>query len=922
MKKNKEYYMKLFRGMAGLSCLLLNTVSGAQAPLRRPVSAEQPFFIFGNGAGLDVFNALPEDLKPFSGINCNGMDNEARIQKLLEEAQAQNAPVILQIGVHNGDTKIPLAWFGEMFDRYPCLTGLSICEKSCANKPDTAFLAKVIELCAKKGGYFIWADMAFLTTGTEYPVPGPHVFVKAIRAMGGTFRKYKKNIILVDKMNGSGRYFLTRSLVVGAWLSDYCGNWGLNPEAFWWWNCGFTGLFAEPTEGWMIQPQKKSCMSMPDETVGQMMLNAASCGATVFMKFEPSTTIIMHDGRFTNGFNRVIAPLMSKMARKDYRLIPTREQVIEKTKIAYLITDDNAPELTGSPLDTLYKGLYGYDQDKRWELFPHTGRYFTIPVFAAPPQKELLKRFDIISSDDYGKKFRDLQEKISFFNAKYPEEYSGDAWAVRFGDRWFVDNPYENTDREVSFELPLKTYHSRSLAGTLSPHTFAIIDQSADGLSIFADNYRIDTNDIWNRNIYPYPFNPGPHFTDPPDKTLRKTEFVLRGLKGSGRPALKISGDNGYGYAEKTDKSSGEYRISIEHNGPVELLLSGETAGPDASKPVDILNTEPSVKNIIKESSIGIELPRDGKVNARITVPLRNPSKYPVNGVIEWQLNEKDWSISPKKKEFNIAAGGETSLDFSAGADNPQNTHSPMPYYVCSYEDPGTNKPQKNEGNIELGIVVRKTTKPPKIDGGLDGWAGFEPAFRLDRENQVVFKDLKDAKWSGPADLSADIYLAWDENFFYITARVLDDVFSQPNTGGETWAGDGIQICLDPLNEKAWGRKKSDYELGFALTPEGPQVWCWAGPVLDGGVRGGSAVKSIPFAAARKDGATNYEIAIPWKEIRNMSPDKGLGFNLIINDNDGQGRKGWIELAPGMSLPPNYEESGKFTIFDAKLVFK
>ena len=57
---------------------------------------------------------------------------------------------------------------------------------------------------------------------------------------------------------------------------------------------------------------------------------------------------------------------------------------------------------------------------------------------------------------------------------------------------------------------------------------------------------------------------------------------------------------------------------------------------------------------------------------------------------------------------------------------------------------------------------------------------------------------------------------------------------------------------------------------------------------------------------------TVYELKIPWSEL--LPPDceikanSKLGFSLLINDNDGSGRRGWLEMTPGIGWYKNGEE--------------
>ena len=58
-------------------------------------------------------------------------------------------------------------------------------------------------------------------------------------------------------------------------------------------------------------------------------------------------------------------------------------------------------------------------------------------------------------------------------------------------------------------------------------------------------------------------------------------------------------------------------------------------------------------------------------------------------------------------------------------------------------------------------------------------------------------------------------------------------------------------------------------------------------------------------AAVRKGNVTCYEWSMPWSEIVGIKgwhplPNQKLGFSMLWNDNDGDGRKGYIEYASGI----------------------
>jgi hypothetical protein len=47
---------------------------------------------------------------------------------------------------------------------------------------------------------------------------------------------------------------------------------------------------------------------------------------------------------------------------------------------------------------------------------------------------------------------------------------------------------------------------------------------------------------------------------------------------------------------------------------------------------------------------------------------------------------------------------------------------------------------------------------------------------------------------------------------------------------------------------------------------------------------------------------TRYDLTLPESAV-GMTPDmarRGFRFNLLVNEDDGEGRDGWIQIAPGI----------------------
>ena len=183
------------------------------------------------------------------------------------------------------------------------------------------------------------------------------------------------------------------------------------------------------------------------------------------------------------------------------------------------------------------------------------------------------------------------------------------------------------------------------------------------------------------------------------------------------------------------------------------------------------------------------------------------------------------------------------------------------------------------------GLTPCYRMKEAAADGDLSEWAALKPCL-LRLPDQLV--SLEGHKWAGSQDLSAKLWTGWDDEHFRIALTVTDDRHVQTEEAEEMWKGDSVQFAI------AGGATRQ--EFGVALGKDGKTMaWQWA-------PRNGmpEGVKAV----ARRDGSvTAYEVAVPWK-LLGVEPkaDAVLRFSLLVNDNDGAGRKGWVEWFQGIGF--------------------
>lgn len=175
------------------------------------------------------------------------------------------------------------------------------------------------------------------------------------------------------------------------------------------------------------------------------------------------------------------------------------------------------------------------------------------------------------------------------------------------------------------------------------------------------------------------------------------------------------------------------------------------------------------------------------------------------------------------------------------------------------------------------------------VDGELDDLSGLTPV-DLTTEGTVKVNDH-----GGPDDLGGQIWATWDADNFYLSARIDDDTHAQPGTDSEIWQGDSIQFGIAAGLP---GETPDSYEYGVALTEDGPQVYRWS--AVTGGV-GPVPDARLEISRDETQQETVYELALPWSLLAPAEPGDGLlSLSLLLNENDGTSRAGWIEWGSGI----------------------
>lgn len=194
------------------------------------------------------------------------------------------------------------------------------------------------------------------------------------------------------------------------------------------------------------------------------------------------------------------------------------------------------------------------------------------------------------------------------------------------------------------------------------------------------------------------------------------------------------------------------------------------------------------------------------------------------------------------------------------------------------------------------------TKSPPEIDG-IIGRNEWDKSVGMEMKYESQIKEIQD--WGGNSDLSGTVYCMYDSENFYMTAEINDDTFCDTDSENRLYACDSIQFAF--ANERTKSGKRTEYAIG-SLNGK-PTVTRYFFMTVDTtitGVKDTESYDDIELAVRRDEEkkATYYEMKVPWNRIygKNINPRsyKTMYFSVMVNDNDGLGRRGWIEFCPGI----------------------
>ena len=212
----------------------------------------------------------------------------------------------------------------------------------------------------------------------------------------------------------------------------------------------------------------------------------------------------------------------------------------------------------------------------------------------------------------------------------------------------------------------------------------------------------------------------------------------------------------------------------------------------------------------------------------------------------------------------------------------------------------------------DRGQILKQWKKEPELDQSFKGYYRqgriFDDRMKVIDEATLSWHKLSKyvpVENHPPAkDFAADFAVAIDESGLDVFVKVSDAIHAQNHTDGKIWQGDGIQFAIDVIGK---GFAEDRLEISSALTPNGALLWKESMPSMDGDLPDQITPPQHPLRYGKvKIEKTSamllYKIHVDRKDLYPLSylSGKTLRFSLLVNNNNGSKREGYLEWASGI----------------------
>jgi len=522
MKKN-------FFVMLVATLTMFAIVQNATAQQRRPIDNKHPLWmihidVWNSADPQKIIDLIPVDVRPYVCMNLSlscQFDTETRMYRMPRNAVRTYkswASVCQQNGMwfscqpaSGGHTHIQdndLETFEFFFKTYPNFLGWNYAEQfwafgdagdmsSMTKSSRWALFANLVEMSHKYGGFLTvsWCG------GIYHFDTDPIAELKTEPRFLEACRKYPEAMVFLYKYTHASSFYNNESVCWGPFISGLTKNYGVRYD-----NCGWNGAMDKlvgsgkcqyPGSAGIGTVMEQTCVNGGAVWDGPELIWSGEC----FRNLNDSN-VDGYTRRNWGAFPNFLGIWLDMWRRiiDGTMYIPSREEVVSKTKVV-LIHDTNDDFRVW---DNLYDGLYkqidpANHGNGNWEdnlcYFKSTGRYGAIPMVTGL-YDSIAKSIPVkVNKSSYTSRWSSVNRKVLDFNNRYPEVSSGDLYVNRFHNQLVTYTPYTylNAKKSASAFIPLKYNTCDTLQLIYGKLSSGVIREYADHIDFYLNNYRNDS---------------------------------------------------------------------------------------------------------------------------------------------------------------------------------------------------------------------------------------------------------------------------------------------------------------------------------------------------------------------------------------------------------------------------------------------
>ena len=586
--------------------LLLAAVCPALAQQRRPVDNKHPMWlvhvdVWNQADPQKIINLIPSDIRPFVVMNLSLSCAYNKEQGIYERPNSAIrtykswATVCQKNGMwftcqpaSGGHTHIKdddLETFEYFFTHYPNFLGWNYAEQfwgfdeagdpsSSSQASRIALFAKLVPMHHKYGGFL---TISFCGNIWSHPL-NPVGMMKRNKDLLTACKQYPEAILWLYKYTTSSCFYNNESVCFGPFVSGLAKNYGVRYD-----NCGWNGALSSffgdnngrkyPIAAGIGTVMEQTCVNGgavwdgPELIWTEDFQNLSNTTNSAGYQQRRWGTFPGFDNAWIDMFRRVIDGTL---------YIPTREEVVDKTKIIVInnVTSGNDEDkyaAWGDLYDNLYKVKDPMNRGNgQWmdnfSYMKSTGRYGAIPITpelyddAAKAIPRQVKKSTRTST------WSNLTNKKKDFDKYYPEVSTGDLYVNRYRNQLITYNPYSylsKNPRHAVADIPLLYNTCESLHLDYYELSSGAIHEYADHIDFYLNNYRTDTT------------------------TVRTDTIVVKGVTSEPTTAFKKLGKSSSSPAPQAsitkvyDEEAKTFTVRVKHMGPCSLTINCQGEGTD-----------------------------------------------------------------------------------------------------------------------------------------------------------------------------------------------------------------------------------------------------------------------------------------------------------------------------------------------------